>query len=90
MEPVPFRPIELVAIDAARNIRRRWSVVAHRDLFGHLIVETSWGRIGCKGQTLARSFDTEREAERFVRSLLQRRQTAPRRIGVAYTRALVV
>ena len=42
MDALPFEPVELHAIDAARNIRRRWSVIARNDLFGHVMVETSW------------------------------------------------
>ena len=39
-------PIELVALDPARNIRRRYSITASLDLFGMIVVETRWGRIG--------------------------------------------
>ena len=85
MEPLPFWPIELAAIDATRNVRRRWSIVAHRDLFDHVIVETRWGRIGGKGRSLIRSFHHDDAAMRYVRALLRRRQSAARRIGVAYT-----
>ncbi|MEH3158286.1 MAG: hypothetical protein PGN08_04730 [Sphingomonas taxi] len=49
MDELPFTPVELVAVDAARNIRRRWRVAACRDLFGHVLVETGWGRIGGRG-----------------------------------------
>lgn len=85
--PLPFPPIELVAIDASRNIRRHWSIVAYRDLFDHLIVETNWGRIGCKARLLTRSFEREHDARRYVDALLRRRKLARRRIGVAYTEA---
>lgn len=77
-------PIELVAIDPARNIRRRWSVTATRDLFGHVMVETRWGRIGARGRSLVRSFVDEAQAARHVAALLARRAGAVRRIGVAY------
>ena len=39
-------PVELVAVDPARNIRRRYAIVASVDLFGMIVVETRWGRIG--------------------------------------------
>lgn len=48
--------------------------------------ETSWGRIGATGRALARSFEQERDAIRHVRALLAKRNTAMRRIGVAYRR----
>lgn len=84
MNKLPFRPIELTAVDAARNIRRRWSVTAYRDLFGAVMIETRWGRLGRNGRTLVRSFAEEGQAARYVRALLLRRATAERRIGVAY------
>lgn len=84
MDELPFTPIELVAVDASRNVLRRWSVAAYRDLFGAVIVETGWGRIGGQGRGLVRSFADESEAVRYVRGLLARRRGAMRRIGVAY------
>jgi predicted DNA-binding WGR domain protein len=84
MDALPFRPIELVAVEPSRNIRRRWRVVAVRDLFGDIIIETSWGRMGARGQMLARTFTQEREALRYVRALLARRRSASRRLGTAY------
>ncbi|SEN61750.1 WGR domain-containing protein, predicted DNA-binding domain in MolR [Sphingomonas gellani] len=87
MDTLPFHPIELVAVDAARNIRRRWSVVAMRDLFGRVVVETGWGRIGTAGRSLVRSFPDEASAARYVAALLRVRGTAWRRIGVGYVPA---
>ena len=85
MDRLPFTPVELVAIDTARNIRRRWRVAAYRDLFGQVIIETGWGRIGRRGQSLMRSFADETEALRYVRALLARRASAKRRIrGMGY------
>lgn len=84
MDPLPDMPIALVAVDVARNIRRRWSVTVARDLFGHVLVETRWGRIGARGRTLTVSFTDETRAARHVAALLARRRGAARRIGVAY------
>jgi predicted DNA-binding WGR domain protein len=84
MDTLPFTPLELVAIDAARNLRRRWRVAAYRDLFGRVMVETGWGRIGGRGRGLVRSFADEADALRYVRALLTRRGSATRRIGVPY------
>lgn len=84
METLLPEPTELVAIDPARNIYRRWRVMASRDLFGQVIVETGWGRIGAAGRRLVRSFPTEAEAARYVTRLLRVRGTAARRIGLAY------
>lgn len=84
MDTLPFTPVELVAIDAARNIRRRWRVAAYRDLFGRVMIETGWGRIGGQGRSLVRSFADDGDALRYVRALLARRGTATRRIGTGY------
>lgn len=81
---LPFVPIELTARDPARGIARRWRVVVYRDLFGTLLVETQWGRIGRAGQRLVRAFADENAALAHVRRLLARRARAPRRIGVGY------
>lgn len=81
---LPFTPVELVAIDPARNCFRRWRVAASRDLFGRLVIETHWGRIGARGQVRCVSFADEGAALRHVRALLARRAGAVRRIGTAY------
>ena len=49
-------PIELVALDPARNIRRRYSITASLDLFGMIVVEARWGRIGAHGQAQRHAF----------------------------------
>lgn len=77
-------PIELVALDPVRNIRRRYSIVASFDLFGMIVVETRWGRIGASGQAQARAFADRAAAERHIAATLRRRGTAENRIGVAY------
>ena len=85
MDALPLVPIDLVAVDPARNIHRRWSLVAAHDLFGHVMIETAWGRVGRRGQHLVKSFADEQAALRHVRALLARRRTAERRLGVGYT-----
>jgi predicted DNA-binding WGR domain protein len=76
--------VHLVACDEARNIRRGYRIERSVDLFGHHIVDWSWGRLGTAGQSRRVSFAEDGEARRFVRSLLLHRGTAPRRIGLAY------
>lgn len=82
MDKLPFTPIDLAAIDAARNVRRRWRVAAYRDLFGQVMIETRWGRIGARGRELVRSFADEGAARAYVRGLLARRGRAVRRIRI--------
>jgi predicted DNA-binding WGR domain protein len=74
----------LQAIDPARNIARRYAIEASADLFGHIIIDLTWGRIGTKGQSRAVSFVTQRDADRFVCATLTRRASAKKRLGVAY------
>lgn len=79
-----FDTTVLVAIDPARNIRRRYSISVSIDLFGIIIVETRWGRIGANGQAKRLSFSDHATAERHVAATLRKRGTAENRIGVAY------
>lgn len=79
-----FSPIELIALDPARNVRRRYAICITPDLFGAYIVETSWGRIGARGQSKRFSFPDQTGAEKHVAAVLRRRGTAENRIGVPY------
>lgn len=74
----------LQAVDPAHNVARAYRIETTRDLFGHIIVELGWGRIGRRGSGLTISFSDEEAARRFVQRTLTRRASAPRRIGVAY------
>ena len=76
--------IELAAIDAARNCRRRYRVEASQDLFGAWLVTITFGRIGARGRSIVHVIDDERQARRLVAACLRVRASAPRRIGVAY------
>lgn len=77
-------PVELVALDSARNIRRRYNIVASIDLFGMIVVETRWGRIGAAGQAQRHAFVDRAAADRHITATMHRRGTAEARIGVAY------
>ena len=76
--------IRLEARDEARNIRRAYRIQVSMDVFGHTIVEWWWGRIGTAAQVRRRSFSEREEAARHLQTLLRRRDSAPRRLGVAY------
>ena len=41
-----YLDLELQAIDEALNIRRTYQVCVSRDLFGAVMVEIRWGRVG--------------------------------------------
>jgi len=74
----------LEARDSSRNIHRAYSIAYGQDLFGNWIVETTYGRIGGKGRILVTVVDNEDEALKYVQKSLKRRQSSPKRIGVAY------
>ena len=76
--------ISLVARDDARNIARSYWVERSPDLFGYTVVEWHWGRIGTAGQSRKASFELAEQADAWVRQLLRRRDSAPRRIGISY------
>jgi predicted DNA-binding WGR domain protein len=78
--------IELIALDPARNIRRRYAILVSVDLFGAILVETRWGRIGARGQVKRLSFEDPAMADRYIAATLRRRSTSTTRIGVAYKR----
>ncbi len=76
--------IALEARDADRNIARRYLVEISTDLFGTVIVESSWGRIGSRGQSRRVSFSGRELAHRHVERTLHKRAMAIKRIGTAY------
>jgi predicted DNA-binding WGR domain protein len=76
--------IALEAIDDDRNMARAYRISASRDLFGNIIVDLRWGRIGRRGAGLIVSFAQEEAAQRFIQRTLAKRASASRRIGVAY------
>lgn len=79
----PF-DLHLEAVDRRRNVARRYSIWFDTDMFGACIIETQWGRIGCHGRRCVRSFTQTDEGLRYVRQVLRRRDSLPRRAGVAY------
>jgi predicted DNA-binding WGR domain protein len=81
--PLP-RHIHLQAVDHARNIARDYQIEVTADLFGHIIVSLHWGRIGTRGQSRVVSFAAEQSVRHFVKATLAKRQSAKKRIGVAY------
>jgi predicted DNA-binding WGR domain protein len=76
--------ILLEACDPARNIHRAYHLAAGSDLFGHWVVEITYGRIGAKGRTKVVPVADEAEARSYVQTCLKRRESAPKRIGIGY------
>ena len=84
MAPTVPETLAWQAIDPSRNIARYYAVTASTDLFGWIVVERSWGRIGSKGQGRQQAFVCEEEARLHIRSVVRRRASAAGRLGVAY------
>jgi hypothetical protein len=76
--------ITLEARNPARGCLRHYRVEAGTDLFGTWVVQISYGRIGTVGRSRSFVVRDEAEARRLTQSLLKRRATAPRRLGVGY------
>ena len=72
------------ARDDARNIAREYWVFMSTDLFGWVVVEAGWGRIGTRGASRRLAFAQTEDALRFAGTVAQRRATAKQRIGAAY------
>jgi hypothetical protein len=73
----------LEARNPERGCFRAYRIEAGTDLLGDWIVDATYGRIGARGRTVRHVADDEADARRIVSHCLQRRATAPRRIGVA-------
>lgn len=76
--------IDLVAMAPERSIRRRYAIAASRDLFGHVIVELRWGRMGTRGQQQRVSFERGDAVACFITGALRRRAAAKARLGCSY------
>ncbi len=76
--------VRLEACDPAQHRFRVYRIDAGTDLFGHWLVDVTYGRIGSRGRTVRHVAANEAEARKIVRHCLQRRGTAERRIGVGY------
>lgn len=76
--------VSLEARDPEAGIMRAYSIDADKDLLGDWRVDVRYGRIGKTGREVSYTAPDESEAQRIIRKCLQRRSTAPRRIGVPY------
>jgi hypothetical protein len=76
--------IAFEAHHAERNHHRRYSIVIGRDLLDDWTVRICYGRIGGRGREQRIASHQSDELRTIVRDRLQRRLTAPRRIGCEY------
>lgn len=76
--------VRMEARDPVQGRFRAYRIDAGTDLLGDWVVDITYGRIGSRGRTIRHVATTEAEAKKIVRHCLQRRATAPKRIGVGY------
>ena len=61
-------------IDPERGIRRFYSLMIERDLFGTVRLVRNWGRIGSNGQELVEIFADELRAGEALEAVAQRKR----------------
>jgi hypothetical protein len=76
--------VTLEAHHFARNHHRRYEIRLGRDLFGEWTVCLLYGRVGRAGQMVRYSDSDPERLRKVIRASLNRRLTAPKRIGCAY------
>jgi predicted DNA-binding WGR domain protein len=63
--------IVLHRIDSERRVRRFYSLMIERDLFGAVRLVCNWGQIGTPGQEMVSEFPTEAEAGEALEAIAQ-------------------
>jgi predicted DNA-binding WGR domain protein len=58
-------------IDPEQGIRRFYSLMIERDLFGRVMLVRNWGRIGTNGRELVEEFASEIEAGQALEVVAQ-------------------
>ncbi|MES2206754.1 MAG: hypothetical protein V4525_08165 [Pseudomonadota bacterium] len=76
--------ILLEASHPPKNIFRAYYICAYYDLFGSLMVDVTYGRIGSKGKCSTFFMEHPNDAKAFIMQLLKKRETSLKRIGVSY------
>jgi len=74
----------LQANDPEQNLHRFYRIEYGQDLFGQWIVEVNYGRVGCKGRSLITLYNSQKDAQSYVKQALKRRQSSVNLIGVTY------
>jgi len=64
-------------IDPEQGVRRFYSLMIERDLFGGVVLVRNWGRIGTNGQELVETFASEDDAGKALEAVAR----AKRRCG---------
>jgi predicted DNA-binding WGR domain protein len=61
-------------IDPEQGIRRSYSLMIERDLFGTVRLVRNWGRIGTNGREIVQEYPSELEAGQALGELAQAKQ----------------
>ena len=77
--------IRLEAKNPEKGHLRAYRIDAGQDLFGQWNIEVTYGRIGRRGRSVTYSAADDAAAAAIIRHCLQRRASAPKRIGVPYS-----
>lgn len=56
-------------IDPEQGVRRFYSLMIERDLFGTIRLVRNWGRIGTNGQEMVEVYDSEGEAGQALETI---------------------
>jgi predicted DNA-binding WGR domain protein len=76
--------IHLEARHPFLSLIRVYIIELTQDLFGDWIIETTYGRLGSRGQTKLYAFKTVEDALPKITSILTKRASAPQRSGCHY------
>jgi hypothetical protein len=76
--------IRLEACNPEQDCFRAYRIDAGIDLLGDWLIDVTYGRIGSPGRRIRHVASDEAQARRIVYERLQRRATAPKRIGTPY------
>ncbi len=76
--------LTLEAHSEEHNHHRKYEIVVGRDLLNDWTVAVRYGRVGRCGQEKCYATKDEQEIRAIIRDKLQRRLSAPKRIGCSY------
>ncbi|MCA9215593.1 MAG: WGR domain-containing protein [Planctomycetales bacterium] len=76
--------LALEAHSDEHNHHRRYEIIVGRDLLNFWTVSISYGRVGHRGQEKRFASRSADDIKTIIRHRLQRRLSAPNRIGCAY------
>jgi predicted DNA-binding WGR domain protein len=76
--------LKLTATNRASNLARFYTIRIDRNLWNHITVSTSYGRIGTHGNIKHAYFEEDKDAQIYLKSVLRKRLNSEKRIGVDY------